>query len=239
MYRVLFQHQSHYKSMICISSSKKNSNFSLASSLFLTHCFAVNKCIMSIMNCVLVLSTGEVFVNHPDWARERECTELEKFCHSIIHTAQNSNTQFSHFYFVPQGKYCCQKLFCECTLSHEHKTSHCHIYTPTAAQKVCAPRVEFWKLFILHTSFWWHLNWLSSEGGECLAEEDLGIQLEEWEASEDKQDAQAPSAMDDSLLFESMDLYRQYRNIFNKKKEYLLTWTFSGIMSKMSCLLFL
>lgn len=36
-----------------------------------------------------------------------------------------------------------------------------------------------------------------------MTEEDLGLQLEEWEGSEEKQDAPAISAMEDSLLFES------------------------------------
>ncbi|KAM6950047.1 tetratricopeptide repeat protein 17 [Lycodopsis pacificus] len=45
-----------------------------------------------------------------------------------------------------------------------------------------------------------------SQGAACTAEKDLGIQLEEWEASEDKQDAPAISAMEDSLLFEKVIL---------------------------------
>ncbi|CAB1434016.1 unnamed protein product [Pleuronectes platessa] len=45
---------------------------------------------------------------------------------------------------------------------------------------------------------------LSPEGAACLAEEELGIQLEEWE--EEKQDAPAMSAMEDSLLFEKVIL---------------------------------
>lgn len=40
-----------------------------------------------------------------------------------------------------------------------------------------------------------------------MAEEELAIQLEEWEASEEKQDAPL-SAMDEQLLFESKDLIR-------------------------------
>lgn len=36
-----------------------------------------------------------------------------------------------------------------------------------------------------------------------MAEKDLGIQLEEWEGSEEKQDSPAIAAMEDSLLFES------------------------------------
>lgn len=39
-----------------------------------------------------------------------------------------------------------------------------------------------------------------SEDGGCLAQEDLGIQLEEWESSEEKQEA---PAIEDTLLFES------------------------------------
>lgn len=41
------------------------------------------------------------------------------------------------------------------------------------------------------------------EGPACMAEEDLSIQLEEWEGSEEKPDAPAMSAMEDTLLFES------------------------------------
>lgn len=37
-----------------------------------------------------------------------------------------------------------------------------------------------------------------------MTEEELGIQLEEWEASEEKQEAPL-STMDDQLLFESKD----------------------------------
>ncbi|KAI3377394.1 hypothetical protein L3Q82_008582, partial [Scortum barcoo] len=44
-----------------------------------------------------------------------------------------------------------------------------------------------------------------SQGPACLAEEDLGIQLEEWEGSEEKQDAPI-SDMEDSLLFEKVIL---------------------------------
>lgn len=39
-----------------------------------------------------------------------------------------------------------------------------------------------------------------------MAEEDLGIQLEEWEGSEEKQEAPTISAMEDSLLFESKNM---------------------------------
>lgn len=39
-----------------------------------------------------------------------------------------------------------------------------------------------------------------------MTDEELGIQLEEWEASEEKQDGPPVSAMEDSLLFESKDL---------------------------------
>lgn len=39
-----------------------------------------------------------------------------------------------------------------------------------------------------------------------MAEDDLGIQLEEWEGSEEKQDVPAISAIEDSLLFESKNL---------------------------------
>lgn len=40
-----------------------------------------------------------------------------------------------------------------------------------------------------------------------MAEEELAIQLEEWEASEEKQDAPL-SAMDEQLLFESKHPFR-------------------------------
>lgn len=36
-----------------------------------------------------------------------------------------------------------------------------------------------------------------------MHEEDVAIQLEEWEGSEEKQDAPAVSPMEDTLLFES------------------------------------
>ncbi|XP_074521788.1 tetratricopeptide repeat protein 17 [Halichoeres trimaculatus] len=44
------------------------------------------------------------------------------------------------------------------------------------------------------------------DGDLCVTEEDLGIQLEEWEGSEEKQEAPAISAMEDSLLFEKVIL---------------------------------
>lgn len=52
------------------------------------------------------------------------------------------------------------------------------------------------------------LTCVDPEGAACMAEEDLGIQLEEWEASEEKQDAPAMAAMEDSLLFESKNMMR-------------------------------
>ncbi|XP_041835928.1 tetratricopeptide repeat protein 17 [Melanotaenia boesemani] len=45
-----------------------------------------------------------------------------------------------------------------------------------------------------------------SQGGGCMAEEDLSIQLEEWEGSEEKQDASSISAIEDTLLFEKVIL---------------------------------
>ncbi|XP_034040612.1 tetratricopeptide repeat protein 17 [Thalassophryne amazonica] len=45
-----------------------------------------------------------------------------------------------------------------------------------------------------------------SQGAACMAEEDFGIQLEEWESSEEKQDAESVSAMEDSLLFKKVIL---------------------------------
>ncbi|TMS13138.1 Tetratricopeptide repeat protein 17 [Larimichthys crocea] len=44
------------------------------------------------------------------------------------------------------------------------------------------------------------------QGAACMAEDDLGIQLEEWEGSEEKQDVPAISAIEDSLLFEKVIL---------------------------------
>lgn len=44
------------------------------------------------------------------------------------------------------------------------------------------------------------------DGAACMAEEDLGIQLEEWEGSDEKQDAPTLSAMEDTLLFEKVIL---------------------------------
>ncbi len=43
-----------------------------------------------------------------------------------------------------------------------------------------------------------------------MAEEDLAVQLEEWEGSDEKQNAPAISAMEDSLLFESKDAILGY-----------------------------
>ncbi|KAK2919910.1 tetratricopeptide repeat protein 17 [Channa argus] len=45
-----------------------------------------------------------------------------------------------------------------------------------------------------------------SQGAACLAEEDFGIHLEEWEGSEEKQDALSISTVEDSLLFEKVIL---------------------------------
>ncbi|KAM8893357.1 tetratricopeptide repeat protein 17 [Spinachia spinachia] len=44
------------------------------------------------------------------------------------------------------------------------------------------------------------------EGGDCVAEKDLAVQLEEWEAGEEKQDAAAASDMDNSVLFDKVIL---------------------------------
>lgn len=55
---------------------------------------------------------------------------------------------------------------------------------------------------------------VNPEGAACVAEEDLGIQLEEWEGSEEKQDAPAVSAIEDSLLFESKNMTQwQYETV--------------------------
>lgn len=48
-----------------------------------------------------------------------------------------------------------------------------------------------------------NLNFVDPEDDACVTEEDLGIQLEEWEGSEEKQDAPPISAIEDSLMFES------------------------------------
>ncbi|XP_060919259.1 tetratricopeptide repeat protein 17 [Labrus mixtus] len=45
-----------------------------------------------------------------------------------------------------------------------------------------------------------------SDGAACMSEEDIGIQLEEWEGSEEKQDVPSISAMEESLLFEKVIL---------------------------------
>ncbi|XP_014916487.1 tetratricopeptide repeat protein 17 [Poecilia latipinna] len=45
-----------------------------------------------------------------------------------------------------------------------------------------------------------------SQDGTCVTEEEFGIQLEEWEDSEEKQDATASSAIEDMLLFENVIL---------------------------------
>lgn len=44
---------------------------------------------------------------------------------------------------------------------------------------------------------------IDPEGSACMSEDELGIQLEEWEGSEDRQDPPAFSAVEDLLLFES------------------------------------
>lgn len=51
-----------------------------------------------------------------------------------------------------------------------------------------------------------NLTCVHPEGAACMAEEELGIQLEEWEGSEEKQDAPSISAIEDSLLFESKNV---------------------------------
>ncbi|XP_004066981.1 tetratricopeptide repeat protein 17 [Oryzias latipes] len=43
-----------------------------------------------------------------------------------------------------------------------------------------------------------------SQDGACLAQEDLGIQLEEWESSEEKRGAPAITAIEDTLLFKKV-----------------------------------
>ncbi|XP_029950797.1 tetratricopeptide repeat protein 17 [Salarias fasciatus] len=45
-----------------------------------------------------------------------------------------------------------------------------------------------------------------SQSAGCMVEDDLGIQLEEWEGSEEKQDTPALSAIEDTLLFEKVVL---------------------------------
>lgn len=44
---------------------------------------------------------------------------------------------------------------------------------------------------------------IDSEGSACMSEDELGIQLEEWEGSDEKQDPPSVSAVEDLLLFES------------------------------------
>lgn len=44
---------------------------------------------------------------------------------------------------------------------------------------------------------------IDPEGSACMSEDELGIQLEEWEGSDDKQDPPSVSAVEDLLLFES------------------------------------
>ncbi|XP_061594998.1 tetratricopeptide repeat protein 17 isoform X1 [Cololabis saira] len=45
---------------------------------------------------------------------------------------------------------------------------------------------------------------LCSQGAACMSEDDLGMQLEEWEGSEEKQDSPAVSAIEETLLFEKV-----------------------------------
>ncbi|CAF99942.1 unnamed protein product, partial [Tetraodon nigroviridis] len=42
------------------------------------------------------------------------------------------------------------------------------------------------------------------QGSACMSEDELGIQLEEWEGSDDKQDSPSASALEDLLLFEKV-----------------------------------
>lgn len=44
---------------------------------------------------------------------------------------------------------------------------------------------------------------IDPEGSACIAEDELGIHLEEWEGSDDRQEPPSISAVEDSLLFES------------------------------------
>lgn len=48
-----------------------------------------------------------------------------------------------------------------------------------------------------------HLICIDPEGSACMSEDEFGIQLEEWESSDDKQDPPSVSAVEDLLLFES------------------------------------
>lgn len=52
-----------------------------------------------------------------------------------------------------------------------------------------------------------NLTFVDPEGSACTAEVDFGVQLEEWEASEDRQDAPSISVTEDSLFFESKSLF--------------------------------
>lgn len=44
---------------------------------------------------------------------------------------------------------------------------------------------------------------IDPEGSTCISEDELAVQLEEWEGSDDKQDPPSASAVEDLLLFES------------------------------------
>lgn len=52
-----------------------------------------------------------------------------------------------------------------------------------------------------------NLTFLDPEGSACTTEDDFGVHLEEWEASEDRQDAPSISVTEDSLFFESKSMF--------------------------------
>lgn len=79
-----------------------------------------------------------------------------------------------------------------------------------------------------------------------MAEEDLGIQLEEWEGSEEKQDAPSISAIEESLMFESKNkilfgssLFWTFHKLSEEKQSHILryrwayTYTLTHLTVKM------
>lgn len=63
----------------------------------------------------------------------------------------------------------------------------------------------FWNYFQVYSNIKVGLTriCINPEGSACMSEDELGIQLEEWESGDDKQEPPSLSAVEDSLLFES------------------------------------
>lgn len=70
-------------------------------------------------------------------------------------------------------------------------------------------------------------NCVDPEDDACMAEEDLGIQLEEWEGSEEKQDVPSISAIEDSLMFESKNKILFGNSLFLFFVQYTWAYTYT------------